>query len=283
MARVIHTTLAAALALVAVGASLASASSLPQEPIFVSPCAFSHRAADDPIVFPGKPGAAHSHDFFGNRTTDAHSTRGSLLRRPTTCRRPADTAAYWVPTVLQNGRRLTPVRSHVYYRTGKKPFADVRPHPPGLRVIAGDAKAVGPQGIEVTSWHCGEEPDGSFLRREDVPLCARGRELHLQVRFQDCWDGRRLDSADHKSHMAYSVAGKRCPSTHPVSVPKIAFNIAYPTRGGPGVKLSSGSRYTAHADFLNAWKQRVLADLVRRCINGGPVPRHDPPCAAPRP
>lgn len=283
MARLLHLTLAAVLA-VAAGGSLASAagSSLPREPIFVSPCGFSHRAADDPIVFPGRPGAAHSHDFFGNRSTDAHSTRSSLLRRSTTCHRPSDTAAYWVPTLSQNGRRLTPVTSHLYYRVGKKPFAGVRPHPPGLRVIAGNSKATGPQGIGVTSWHCGTEPDGRFLHRTEVPLCARGRQLHLQVRFQDCWDGRRLDSADHKSHVAYSVR-ERCPSSHPVSLPKVNFIVAYPTRGGLGVTLSSGSRYTAHADFFNAWNQRALADLVRRCINGGPVPRHDPPCAALRP
>ena len=32
--------------------------------VFTIVCTFSHRAADDPIVHPGHPGAAHSHDFF---------------------------------------------------------------------------------------------------------------------------------------------------------------------------------------------------------------------------
>ena len=41
---------------------------------FVSSCAFSHRAADDPIVFFGKPGASHDHSFVGNTGTNASST-----------------------------------------------------------------------------------------------------------------------------------------------------------------------------------------------------------------
>jgi hypothetical protein len=28
---------------------------------FISACSFSHRAPDDPIVFPGKPGLSHDH------------------------------------------------------------------------------------------------------------------------------------------------------------------------------------------------------------------------------
>src|SRR5438128_12610277 len=41
---------------------------------FVENCAFSHRAPDDPIVFPGKPGLSHDHSFVGNESTDAFST-----------------------------------------------------------------------------------------------------------------------------------------------------------------------------------------------------------------
>ena len=47
------------------------------------------------------------------------------------------------------------------------------------------------------------------------PNCGGGTVL--QIRFPDCWDGRNLDSADHKSHMAYTVGGG-CPSNYPVPV-----------------------------------------------------------------
>ena len=33
---------------------------------FVLRCKYSHTLMDDPIVFPGRPGASHMHDFFGN-------------------------------------------------------------------------------------------------------------------------------------------------------------------------------------------------------------------------
>ena len=44
---------------------------------FRIPCAYSHMAFDDPIVYPGRPGAAHLHTFFGNTGTNAASTEQS--------------------------------------------------------------------------------------------------------------------------------------------------------------------------------------------------------------
>jgi len=47
---------------------------------FVTRCTYSHTLSDDPIVHPNQPGASHSHDFFGNKTTDAFSTLASLTK-----------------------------------------------------------------------------------------------------------------------------------------------------------------------------------------------------------
>ena len=52
-------------------------------------CGFSHRAKDDPIVFPDRPGMAHSHDFIGNRRTNAFSTYEDMVGNPSTCDRSA--------------------------------------------------------------------------------------------------------------------------------------------------------------------------------------------------
>src|SRR5215207_7095069 len=46
---------------------------------FISVCAFSHRAPDDPIVSPGQPGASHDHSFVGNASTSAFSNLRTLL------------------------------------------------------------------------------------------------------------------------------------------------------------------------------------------------------------
>src|SRR5215207_11292912 len=48
------------------------------EAVFVTRCNYSHSNMDDPIVFPGQQGAAHSHDFFANRSTKYNSTYESL-------------------------------------------------------------------------------------------------------------------------------------------------------------------------------------------------------------
>ena len=70
---------------------------------FVALCPSSHRAQNDPIVFPGQPGQSHLHSFFGSTTTDASSTLGTLLAGGTTCDPAVDRSAYWVPTLLENG------------------------------------------------------------------------------------------------------------------------------------------------------------------------------------
>jgi Domain of unknown function (DUF1996) len=106
--------------------------------VFVTRCNYSHTNTDDPIVHAGKPGAAHSHDFFGNRSTDHASTYESLraytgttsaTRSGTTCVNAADKSAYWIPTTSwkdKNGTRtLNPGRAHLYYRSGGK--GDVQP------------------------------------------------------------------------------------------------------------------------------------------------------------
>jgi hypothetical protein len=244
------------------------------EAFFVVPCELSHRAPDDPVVFPGRPGASHSHDFFGNRSTRATSTTASLLRRGTTCRNAADRAAYWVPTLLSGGRPVRPVRAQIYYRAAGKDPRTVRAQPRGLRIVAGSAKARTAQERRVTVWHCG--PDADQRIGSQVPTCPAGRDLRLRVRFPDCWDGRNLDSPDHARHMAYARSG-RCPPTHPVPVPLISMNVRYPIAGGPGVTLSSGGSLSGHADFMNAWRPGSLARMVRRCI-AAPGMGHRAPC-----
>ena len=119
-------------------------------------------------------------------------------------------------------------------------------------MIAGDANATTPQGARdvLELRRCLRHP--AVEHRSDLPR-RRGSFLRLHVRFPNCWDGGSLDSADHKSHMAYAM-GRGCPSTHPVSVPAITQIYRYPTRGGDGFTLASGGQLSAHADFVNAWQ-----------------------------
>jgi hypothetical protein len=231
---------------------------------FVSSCTFSHRAPDDPIVFFGRPGASHDHSFVGNRTTNASSSLSALLAGGTTCHRPGDTAAYWMPTLLVNGQPVMPVHAQIYYR--RRSLSDVEAFPPGFRMIAGDAKAITPQSLRTTFWNCGAL--SGVRPSSTVPACPTGRRtsLRLHVTFPSCWDGQNLDSATHQSHVAYPMRGN-CPSTHPHALPQISLIYRYPTGGGPGVALASGGQFSGHADFFNAWNQPELQRLVDSCLN----------------
>jgi hypothetical protein len=232
--------------------------------VFIENCRFSHRAPDDPIVFPGKSGMSHDHTFVGNRTTNAFSTYRSLRAGSTSCRRRADTAAYWMPTLYRGTTPLLPAAGTIYYRRGT--FDEVRPFPRNLRMIAGDATATTPQEFRFVFWNCGGGKGGS--PSSAIPTCPStpGSALRLHVRFPNCWDGRQLDSRDHKSHMAYAEKG-HCPSSHPVAVPAITILFRYPSLGGDGFSLASGGQLSGHADFVNTWRSSALQRLVDRCLN----------------
>ncbi len=236
-------------------------------------CRPSHTNSDDPIVYPGNPGAAHQHDFFANTSTNAFSTDARLAGKPTTCSRPGDTAAYWTPTLLNNGRRVAPDRVIAYYRTSRiTDITSIRPFPRGLKMIAGSgtATASNPQPTRITNWHCGDGVEGTA----NVPASCPRDALRLRVEFPNCWNGRNLDSTDHKSHMAYAGAGgaRGCPAKYPVAVPALSLNFRWKIDGPlSGVRLSSGGVYTGHADFWNSWNQSVQRQLVRDCLNAGRV------------
>ncbi len=239
-------------------------------PQFVVECTVSHFAFDDPIVLPGDAGGSHLHTFFGAYGVHAGTTYEDLLAASTSCDQRLDTASYWAPTLLADGRIVEPLRSKAYYRPG--PGVDhtiVEPYPPGLKLLAGDAEARGPQPEEIVGWSCGTGADRD-PEPESLP-CPPGRPLTQTIVFPDCWDGERIDAADHLAHSAYSIEGA-CPPGAPVAIPQLLLAIEYPELdAGAELTLSSGSLHTAHADFWNGWDQDKLETEVRLCINRGVV------------
>lgn len=258
---------------------------------FEAVCSFSHRLSDDPIVFPRGPGASHPHDFFGATSTNAMSTPESILASATTCLRwdapdrTTDRSAYWVPTLYVNNLPVKASSLGAYYRTGVRHVNAIEPFPAGLKVIAGSATG-GPaevDGERVWGYLCA---GGTLLpgTATTAPTCRTNR-LDLAIRFPDCWDGVNLDSADHKSHMAYSrrmsaAAVRTCPASHPRLMPMLELTLRYPTTGGTTTRLASGAINTAHADFMNGWDAARQAQLVRDCLvadkycGSGNVPAH---------
>ena len=244
-------------------------------------CGVDHFGPDDPIVHPGQPGASHMHSFYGNTRTNANSTTASMLAAPSSCGRnmqDTDHSGYWVPSLYVKGAGGT--MSLVtddsqgmfiyYFRAGGVNGPKVQPFPAGLKMVAGNATATAPQSADVVVWDCG----GGGPQFASPPDCSHsnsGHEIHATLTFPNCWDGTHLDSADHKSHMAYSNATTgACPADHPVSLPQLDFEVDYPhLPNGPTYVLSSGSPYSMHGDFFAAWDSQVQNALVYGCLDKG--------------
>lgn len=116
-----------------------SARPFPGGPYFVVACGFSHMNNDDPIVFPGKPGASHNHTFIGNRVVDAAATPASLLGGDSSCLDAGDASAYWVPTLFAGRQPVKPLVGVGYYV--RRTLGAVRAFPPGLKMVAGNSAA----------------------------------------------------------------------------------------------------------------------------------------------
>jgi hypothetical protein len=231
---------------------------------FVADCPLSHRLPDDPIVFPGLPGASHSHDFFGNHATDAHSDYEELNGATGNCDPAEDISSYWVPTMYRNNNVVVPTSVTFYYLgEGVNNPGATQPTPVGLKIVAGNAKATG-DADSIARWSCLHA--GHVPPSKNFVNCPSGTQLETYLDFPQCWNGTSLDSADHKSHMAYPVAGG-CPGSHPVSVPKLRMVIRFPVSGDPsGLRLSSGDGRTMHGDFFNVWPADEMERRVRDCI-----------------
>ena len=90
-----------------------------------------------------------------------------------------------------------------------------------------------------------------------------------------CWDGVNLDSANHKSHMAFpaGVDNGLCPPSHPVHLItifyEVLFNVAHfnGLNDGGRFVLANGdpTGYGLHADFMNGWDSSVLSRAVSTC------------------
>jgi hypothetical protein len=232
---------------------------------FVADCPLSHRLPDDPIVLPGLAGASHSHDFMGNHSTNAASTYQTLLTASGNCNPLVDISSYWVPTLYRDNVAVAPSTATFYYLgEGVNNKAAIRSTPVGLKIVAGNAKATG-FADSIARWSCLHA--GHVPPSKNFVVCPSGTSLETYLDFPQCWNGRDLDSADHKSHMSYPVAGN-CPASHPVSVPKLRFVIRYPVNGSTaGLRLSSGPGYTYHGDFFNVWPAAEMERRVRNCIN----------------
>ena len=230
---------------------------------FVVGCAVSHEASDDPIVHPGHTGGSHQHVFFGNTSTNANSTVGSLTVAATTCEDPADRASYWLPGL--HGASWTNMRA--YYTAGGVEPTRLSTFPLGLQIVAGwkfetpRPPSVDPPVDPPVSWSCGLLADQPGWGVSPPSRCRAGTKLAVRIDFPQCWDGQRLRAP---GNMARAVGGS-CPRAFPVALPMLRLRVDI---NGMPTGVASGGFETMHADFWNVWEPKRLEQLVATCIRG---------------
>ena len=204
-------------------------------------CTSGQLLKDDPLVYPGQPGASHLHQFFGNTGTNASSDYAFLRTSGgSTCGKsdaPANRSAYWFPAMLDGvGHVVKPDYIKLYYKEVPASSADCQPAinpqarglcvgmPNGLRFIWGynmttglggptDTNRIGANGIRFECWGSADGkvaggPGGSFTNLDDMMAaggCPIGAQLIVLTGSPDCWDGVNLDTADHRSHVVYGT------------------------------------------------------------------------------
>lgn len=248
-------------------------------------CTASHMSNDDPIVYPNQPGAAHHHTFFGNTSTNAKSDLAHLdITGNSTCTGGnMNHSAYWIPSMIDTATNqpIKPDSAIFYYKSWAVPDRFITQPPKGLRMITGNSKASNAATSD-GRYSCVTPSTGNGTPwSQTIPNCATGTFLLMQIAFPQCWDGVNLDSPNHKDHMAQAdlslTTANKCPASHPVAIPAIAvsfnFNVitANQTKNwrlaSDNYANSTPGGYSAHADWVNGWDEKVMAGFVKNCLN----------------
>ncbi|WP_030984481.1 DUF1996 domain-containing protein [Streptomyces sp. NRRL WC-3744] len=254
--------------------------------------------SDNVIVAPGvSNGAHHFHDYIGNQGNNAFASDEDLAEAGTSCADQGDKSSYYWPVLrLQNGTQerdagapgggtegnagqiVTP--EQVTLTFVGNPRGKVTAMPRLLRIITGDAKAfVNGPGNANASWSCTGYENRQL--KDKYPLCPPGSDVVRTFRFQSCWDGRNIDSANHRTHVAFAAADGSCPAGFqpiPQLVQRIVYDVDAPSvaDGGRTVPLFAVDSFpeqlhkpvTDHGDFINVFSENLMREMVD-CINSG--------------
>jgi len=240
----------------------------------------------DPLVSPGKV-AGHVHSVLGGSNFGLVTNTSSLRQSAcTSIPIPQDKSAYWFPHLFfqwadgsfssLNGGAV------IYYLFDSKP-GKTTAFPDDFRMLSGDtslrsynASSFAQQAITFLCL----DFNGVSTRHNTLPPkhCPSG--IRAQINFPSCWDGKNLDSPDHKSHVAFLSGGPdsgTCSDPkYPITLPRIFIEVYWDSNSQDPSKAMNPTQplvfangdptgYGYHADFINGWDKGVLQKAVDNC------------------
>ncbi|WP_433365996.1 DUF1996 domain-containing protein [Actinoplanes sp. CA-142083] len=171
------------------------------------------------------------------------------------------------------GGIVRPAAVRIEYRGNLR--TKVVPMPKFLRELTGESKPAGRGTANArATWTC----SGFADRLSDkYPVCPAGRQVQRVQDFPGCWDGKNIDSANHRDHVAFADrATGACPRGF-VAIPQLRITISYEIPRDVQLKgqyaldsfpEENHNPFSDHNDFLNVNSARTM-QRIATCINDG--------------
>ncbi|TRX97068.1 hypothetical protein FHL15_001862 [Xylaria flabelliformis] len=242
----------------------------------------------DPIMEPNVV-SQHVHTVMGSNAFNfTMNYEDTQLATCSSCKAVEDLSSYWVPNLYyhaENGSFI-PVKqvggALIYYlqRTDPKdPNAaeGLIAFPKDFRMVAGtptNRNFTDTVEQRAVSFVClGTEGPATY----ELPKMNCPGGLRTQLTMPSCWDGKNMDSPDHKSHMAYpsGLDNGACPDSHPKRFITIFYEVTWSVDDFKDMwygdkqpfVFSTGDDlgYGYHGDFVNGWDIQTLQKAINEC------------------
>jgi hypothetical protein len=171
------------------------------------------------------------------------------------------------------GGIVRPASVRIEYRGNAT--SKVAPMPKFLRALTGDAKPIsrGPANARAT-WTC----SGFTDRLSDkYPICPPGQQVQRVQDFPGCWDGKNIDSTNHRDHVAFADTRTGACKQGFTAIPQLRITLSYDiprdvqTKGQYALDSfpeEDHNPFSDHNDFINVNSAQTMQKIAT-CINKG--------------